>query len=275
MKKFGLIGHPIAHSLSPALFKAAYAGKYTYDLIEEEDFNQAYDRFISEYDAINVTAPFKELAAAKADSRSQECEITGAANILVKNDDSTIEAANSDIMGVIGALSSRKGTEGTSTKALIVGCGGAAMAAAYATCSLGYETVIINRNQEKAKAYAEKLSKEPYFKVSADNLESFCRHFRKSGIIVYTLPVMIPALEMLSKSDLKGGLFCGNSRKTILEANYRNPAFTQEIIDRMQSVNPEISIVNGKEWLLYQAVDAYRIFTREEPDIEAMRNVFE
>ena len=260
MKKFGLIGHPIAHSLSPALFKAAYAGKYTYDLIEEEDFNQAYDRFISEYDAINVTAPFKELAAAKADSRSRECEITGAANILVKNDDGTIEAANSDIMGVIGALSSRKGAEGSSTKALIVGCGGAAMAAAYATCTLGYETVIINRNQEKAKAYAEKLSKEPFFKVSADNLDSFCRHFRKSGIIIYTLPVMIPAIEQLSRKDLKGGFFCGNSRKTILEANYRNPAFTQEIIDSMQSVNPEISIINGKEWLLYQAVDIRHSF---------------
>ena len=34
MKKFGLIGHPISHSLSPALFKAAYGGKYAYELIE-------------------------------------------------------------------------------------------------------------------------------------------------------------------------------------------------------------------------------------------------
>ena len=66
MKKFGLIGHPIAHSLSPALFKAAYDGKYAYDLIEGEDFETSYRRFIEEYDAINVTAPFKEAAFAKA-----------------------------------------------------------------------------------------------------------------------------------------------------------------------------------------------------------------
>ena len=63
MKKFGLIGHPIAHSLSPALFKAAFGGRYTYDLIEEEDFEKAYGRFLEEYDAINVTAPFKESAS--------------------------------------------------------------------------------------------------------------------------------------------------------------------------------------------------------------------
>ena len=42
MKKFGLIGHPIAHSLSPALFKAAYNGRYQYDLIEGEEFEKSY-----------------------------------------------------------------------------------------------------------------------------------------------------------------------------------------------------------------------------------------
>jgi hypothetical protein len=40
MRKFGLIGHPIAHSLSPHLFKAAYDGKFRYDLIEGESFPQ-------------------------------------------------------------------------------------------------------------------------------------------------------------------------------------------------------------------------------------------
>ena len=43
MKRFGLIGHPIARSLSPGLFKAAYGGKYPYDLIQGEDFEESYD----------------------------------------------------------------------------------------------------------------------------------------------------------------------------------------------------------------------------------------
>ena len=54
MKKVGLIGHPIAHSLSPALFKAGYDGRYTYDLIEEEAFDTAYARFLDGYDGIHV-----------------------------------------------------------------------------------------------------------------------------------------------------------------------------------------------------------------------------
>ena len=122
MKKFGLIGHPIAHSLSPALFKAAYGDRYTYDLIEGDDFEASYGKFLEEYDAINITAPFKELAYRKADLKSIECEAIGAANILTKNADGQISADNSDVMGVIGAITAQGNISGTGTQALIVGC---------------------------------------------------------------------------------------------------------------------------------------------------------
>ena len=42
--KFGLIGYPIEHSLSPALFKAGYNGLYPYDLIISDNFEKAYSR---------------------------------------------------------------------------------------------------------------------------------------------------------------------------------------------------------------------------------------
>ena len=99
MRKFGLIGHPIGHSLSPALFKAGYDGRYTYDLIETPDFEEAYQRFLDGYDGINVTAPFKELAIRKADILSEECKAIGATNLLVKTPEG-IKAYNSDYLGV-------------------------------------------------------------------------------------------------------------------------------------------------------------------------------
>ena len=272
MKKFGLIGHPIAHSLSPALFKAAYGGRYPYDLIEEADFEKAYERFMQEYDVINVTAPFKEKACVKADIRSQECEATGAANILIKRKDGQIEAANSDVTGVIGSITSGICTKGTSAKALIVGCGGAAMAAAYATCMLGYETVILNRNIGKAQEFAKRLSQIPGFNVTAGGLDSFRRAFRKAGVIVYTLPLAIQQLDDLTGRDIKGGLF-GKERKIILEANYKDPSLTPHIREEWHKTNPELTFISGKEWLLHQAVGAYRIFTGEDPDIEAMKKV--
>jgi Shikimate 5-dehydrogenase len=57
MKRFGLIGNPVAGSLSPRLFEAAYGGRYTYDLIEGAEFAASWQRFLDEYDGINITAP--------------------------------------------------------------------------------------------------------------------------------------------------------------------------------------------------------------------------
>ena len=69
MAKYGLIGDPIKGSGSPALFEAAYKGvkdgEYSYDLIEGSDFEASFQRFIDEYAAVNVTAPFKERAYSK------------------------------------------------------------------------------------------------------------------------------------------------------------------------------------------------------------------
>lgn len=278
MKKFGLIGHPVAHSLSPALFKAAYDGKYIYDLIEGDDFENSYRRFIDDYDAINVTAPFKELAFKKADGFSNECKIVGAANILKKNTGPLyVYADNSDIAGVAEALRSAGIEENCSKKALVVGCGGAAMAAVYAIWSeFNCNTVVINRNFEKAEKFVErmKLTSPLKTQLAAAPIDEFEQFFKESDIIIYTLPVAIPALE-----DICTGMATDNvsnhavSSKTILEANYRNPAFTSELLGKLRRISPEITYVSGEEWLLQQAVGAYRSFTGEEPNIEAMRKV--
>ena len=108
--KFGLIGHPIEHSLSPALFKAGYGGIYPYDLIITENFEEAYKRFLEGYDGINVTAPFKELALRKADIISEECRLVGAANILIKTPQG-ITAYNSDFRGLVAMFRGLKGDE--------------------------------------------------------------------------------------------------------------------------------------------------------------------
>ena len=280
MNKFGLIGHPIAHSLSPALFKAAFGGKYTYDLIEEEDFEKAYEKFMEEYDAINVTAPFKELAFRKADSGMQ-CQAIGAANILRKEErDQFVTAYNSDIEGVTGALA-EAGVKSCQDgkKALIVGCGGAAMAAAYAVWhEMGYDTVIVNRNLEKAQNFAQKLTDANLTvrRISADGMDSFEKHFLEADIIVYTLPLAVPALLNLSRRAIRGGgIFRRRQHKVILEANYKDPAFTPELMGRMHGINPDITFVPGKEWLLHQAIGAYRHFLPHAPDIEAMRAVIQ
>ena len=242
--KYGLIGHPIEHSLSPALFKAGYDGAYPYDLIETADFEEAYSIFLQEYDGINVTAPFKEMALKKADIVSEECQMIGATNLLIKTSGG-VKAYNSDYLGV--RLWLRKISEGMTSKprVLIVGMGGAGKAAAAAAMSCGYETVLMNRTQ---------------YNSEIQPLSNFCDEFRKADIIIYNLPVRIAQIDQLSEEDLGAG-----SNKTILEANYRHPEFNIQ--------HQNITYVDGKEWLLQQAVTGYELFTGMTPNCEAMKAV--
>ena len=257
--KFGLIGHPIAHSLSPALFKAGYDGKYQYELIETADFEDAYRRFLDSYDGINVTAPFKELAYAKADILSEECKVIKATNLLVKTPEG-IKAYNSDYLGVRRWLS--EVAEGffsnplplhTAIKVLIVGLGGAGKAAAAAAESLGMEVIRMNRTV-----------RDEYTRPLSD----FRKCFREADIIIYNIPAAIPELEELTDSD-----FAPGKPKYIMEANYRNPSFDEALIRKMKTANLSAEYTGGRTWLLYQAVTGYEIFTGEKPDLQRMSDV--
>ena len=279
-KKIGLIGHPIAHSLSPALFKAGYEGRYPYELIETADFEEAYARFLEGYDGINVTAPFKELAFAKADILSPECETIGATNLLIKTPEG-IKAYNSDYLGVrmwleVDVLSAcekratplaagggaRDAVVGgvlfaaythRPAKVLIVGLGGAGKAAAAAAESLGMEVVRMNRTIKDDRTRP---------------LEDFRECFREADIIIYNIPAATPALNELTDKD-----FAPGKPKFIMEANYKNPSFDEELISRMKKANPIAEYTGGRTWLLYQAVTGYELFTGEKPDLAKMSDV--
>ena len=278
--KFGLIGHPIAHSLSPALFKAGYDGRYPYQLIEGSDFEDSYRRFLEGYEGINVTAPFKELAFAKADILSTECEAVGATNLLIKTTEG-IKAYNSDYLGVRRWLS--EVAEGlkrtpptpsswapppaargvarfsspqpplTAVKALIVGLGGAGKAAAAAAESLGMEVIRMNRTVRDERTRP---------------LSDFRDCFREADIVIYNIPAAIPELSELTDEDFGAG-----RPKWILEANYRNPSFDEVLLQKMKAANPMAEYTSGKIWLLYQALTGYEIFTGEKPDLRKMSDV--
>ena len=285
MKRFGLIGHPIAHSLSPALFKAGYEGRYQYELIEGADFEESYRRFLKEdYTGINVTAPFKELAFAKADILSPECETIGATNLLVKTPEG-VKAYNSDYLGVRMWLSDvavgLKRTPPTPSswvpppaargvarfsnplphlkacKALIVGLGGAGKAAAAAAESLGMEVIRMNRTIKDDMTRS---------------LDDFRECFREANIIIYNIPSPIPQLSELTEEDFRGGARPGRP-KFILEANYKDPSFSNDLIMKMKEANPIAEYTSGRTWLLNQALAGYEIFTGEKPDLARMADV--
>lgn len=170
MDRFGLIGWPIGHSLSPALFSAAYSGNYPYDLIETPDFEQAWARFLSVYKAINVTAPFKENAFGRVDWKSPGCERIGATNLVVRTPEG-LRAYNSDYLAVRSLLEPLG-----CRSAAVIGYGGAGKAALAAAEDLGLDTRLY-RHAEVAGG------------VSAD-------------VVVYTLPRAVEGIDRLDCAHL-------------------------------------------------------------------------
>ena len=240
--KFALIGHPVAGSLSPRLFKAAYGGRYPYDLIDEPAFEAAWERFLAGYDGINVTAPFKQDAFAIVSRLTPDAFATGAVNLVVRNGEETV-GYNTDVEGVLGAI---RETNLPVSDALVVGAGGAARAAAVAALRLGCRVTIANRTLSKADELAYSLGCEA---VSLAHMGSLT-----PDLVIYTLPGSAPL-------TLEGSLF---RNALVLEAEYKHPVLADI---------PCRAYVGGRRWLLWQAVAGYALFTGEEPDAEKMSSV--
>lgn len=235
--KFALIGHPVAGSLSPRLVAAAYDGRHTYDLLDFEHFEDAWNAFVEGYDGINVTAPFKQDAFARVDVRTPQAQATGAVNLVTRSPRGFV-GYNTDVDGVLMAL---RETGLSFADALVVGTGGAARAAVHAAQLLGCQVTVTGRSLEKAAAlgcravtFAEASALSP-------------------DVVIYTLPGRVPVPEGL---PLAGAV--------VLEAEYRIPQLTAV---------PCRQYVSGRRWMLGQAYAGYSLFTGEEPSLEKMSKV--
>ena len=239
MKRFGLIGHPVAGSFSPKLFEAAYGGRYPYDLIEGAEFGASWQRFLDEYDGINITAPFKEFAFRAVDALSDDARLCGAVNLAVKTP-AGIVGYNTDVAGVVLAV--REAGLPVS-EALVVGCGGAGRAAAVAALRLGCRVTLANRTPSRAAALADDLGCDW---IPTEGIAAL-----SPDLVIYTVPGPMDGFPEFPEA-------------IILEANYRTPCLEGR----------GKAYISGRRWLLFQAVAGYEIFTGETPDADAMFRIF-
>jgi shikimate dehydrogenase len=144
--KFALIGHPVAHSLSPVIHRAAYRElglAHEYELIDaptEADLVGAVDALRSGALAgANVTIPWKRQAFAAADRHSALAQQLGVANVLAPVD-GQIVGHNTDALALETEFRSLVSTR----RALVLGSGGATPAVVAACRAAGVEEVWVS-----------------------------------------------------------------------------------------------------------------------------------
>lgn len=156
-RRLAVVGHPIGHSRSPAMQRAALeelglADQWTYEAIDLEP--GAFEGGVRELAAagfagINVTVPHKESALELSDTASPAAREIGAANTLLFSDHG-IAAENTDGPAITQFLPDDLGGEGC----LVLGAGGAARAAVWALTGVGGSVSIWNRTQSRAEELA-------------------------------------------------------------------------------------------------------------------------
>lgn len=153
-QRFVLIGHPVGHSISPAIHRRAYgllgiSAEYTLrDCAEEEKVRAVVDEIRKgELDGANVTVPWKQLAFDLADLHDPTARDVGVANVLARNRDGEIVAHNTDASALGREL--RKAADHAKVDregkpaAVVMGNGGAALAAVVGCHLAGISDVFV------------------------------------------------------------------------------------------------------------------------------------
>jgi shikimate dehydrogenase len=144
--RFVLVGHPVAHSVSPAMHRVAYQAlgiDARYDAVDCADRN-AVSSIVAQLRAgtiagVNVTIPHKRLALELADRVDPLAASTGAANVLAREAGAVV-AHNTDVSALIVRF---RELRPEARRFAILGSGGAALAVTRAAAELGAERIAV------------------------------------------------------------------------------------------------------------------------------------
>jgi shikimate dehydrogenase len=161
MSRLGVLGWPVAHSLSPAIHNAALHAlglsewRYQRLPVPPHLFEQTVRGLRGAgFLGANVTIPHKQAALALATQPSASASVIGAANTLTFLGDGEIAAENTDAPGLLAAL----GFDPRGISVQVLGAGGSARAAVWALLDAGAAEVNVwNRTPGRAQALATEL----------------------------------------------------------------------------------------------------------------------
>ena len=167
MKKYGIIGFPLAQSASPAFFNKKFEAEgidAEYIPFEIESIEEL-PRILAENPELcgfNVTIPYKQQVMAYLERLSEGAKDIDAVNVVKVTHDNDgkahLQGFNSDVIGFTRSIEEL--VRGKHSKALILGTGGASKAIAYSLEQLGIEYIFVSRTSGKDKIAYSDLTKE-------------------------------------------------------------------------------------------------------------------
>ncbi len=268
----GLLGHPVDHSLSPAIHNAAFRHlglNFVYLAFPVQDLQGAVRglRALGHIRGLSVTIPHKVAILPLLDSVETTAKHIGSVNTIVK-DRGLLVGSNTDASGALQALQ-QGGVERSGQRVVILGSGGAARAIAFA---LGVEgkiahlTLLGVDDQERTTLAKDLQAKTPILlhdsSLTPETLQSA---LAQAQLLIHCTPIgMHPNVEesCVPKHLLHRDL-------TVMDIVY-NPLNTRLLQDAQAA---GCRTIQGINMFLYQAVGQFELWTGKSAPIEVMRNV--
>lgn len=268
----GLIGSGIGPSLSPALHEreADRQGlRYLYRLIDIDALGATPDQVgdlvraarAVGYDGLNITHPCKQLVIPHLDELAPQAEVLGAVNTVVFEGGRAV-GHNTDVTGFAASFA-RGLPDAPLDRVVQLGAGGAGAAVAHAVLTLGGgHLTIVDAMSERAADLAASLNR--HFgegRASAGTPDRIEEHLARADGLVHATPTGMaahPGLPLPARL-LRPSLW-------VAEVVYR-PLETELLLTAREL---GCATLDGGGMAVFQAADAFRLFTRHEPDSTRM-----
>jgi shikimate dehydrogenase len=259
----GVIGDPVAHSLSPKLHghwlrRYGLRGHYIPMRIAQSDLAEALRVLpMLGFVGVNVTIPHKEHVLSLADTVTDRAALIGAANTLTYTAQGLIQADNTDGAGFLASIrQSLPGWTAAQGPALVLGSGGAAKAIVWALLSDGAPAVFV---ANRTRARADGLKDQFGARVSPQDWTQIPRLVREAALIVNTTSLGMTGQPPLS-IDLSGA-----GPTTVVTDIVYTPLRTQLLEDAEAQ---GCQTVDGLGMLLHQAVPGFERWFSYTPMVD-------
>ena len=270
MRKSGILGYPLGHSISPSFQNAAFANLRIEATYEAWPVDPVWlperVKALRQSDVLgaNVTIPYKELVMPLLDEIDDWALKIGSVNTIV-NRSGLLVGYNTDTVGFIRAISEYGNYEPSGQDVLLIGAGGAARAAAHALIETKVNTLwIANRTYERAKRLADEFSGIGKVKpIELDGAE-FGKSASSVSLIVNSTSLGMKHTSEAHINPLEGVII--ESSDLVNDMVY-NPLDTPMLINAKTS---GVKTLSGLPMLVLQGAASFELWTGKEAPIDVM-----
>lgn len=266
---YGLIGDPVAHSVSPAMHNAAFQKLglncfYAPFRVAPADLAEAVAGLRAlNVRGFNVTIPHKVAVMRCLDEVDPLVEDLGAVNCVV-NQAGYLKGYNTDAGGFLRALRGA-GFELAGKTIAVLGAGGAGRAIAFILADKGADLILLNRHRESAEKLCARLSGRFRREFRANDLSaaSLRESLKEADLVVNATSLGMTPVEDISPVPAR----LLRKRQTVFDVVY-NPLETRLLRDAQKK---GARVIGGIEMLVWQGAVAFELWTGRKAPVETMR----